>query len=61
MSARFFLDTNLFVYRFDHDAPTKARRATQLICEAVVKRAGIVSYQVVQEFFNVAQRVLRSR
>ena len=54
MSARFFLDTNLFVYSFDRGSPTKARRTTALIRQAVTSRAGIVSYQVVQEFFNVA-------
>ncbi len=56
MSARFFLDTNVFVYSFDPGAADKQRRATQLIREAVSTRKGIVSYQVVQEFFNVALR-----
>ncbi len=56
MSGRFFLDTNLFVYSFDRDSPAKSRRAAQLIREAVNSRKGIVSYQVVQEFFNVALR-----
>jgi predicted nucleic acid-binding protein len=56
MSARFFLDTNVFVYSFDRTAAAKNRRATQLVQEAVSTRKGIVSYQVVQEFFNVALR-----
>lgn len=56
MSARYFLDTNIFVYSFDADAPAKAERATDLIRTAVTSRSGIVSYQVVQEFFNVAFR-----
>ncbi len=56
MSARFFLDTNVFVYSFDPTAAAKNRRATQLIREAVSTRKGIVSYQVVQEFFNLALR-----
>ena len=56
MSARFFLDTNIFVYSFDRTAAAKNRRATQLIREAVSTRKGIVSYQVVQEFFNLALR-----
>jgi predicted nucleic acid-binding protein len=56
MNGRFFLDTNVFVYSFDRSAPAKARRALQLIREAVEARKGIVSYQVVQEFFNVALR-----
>jgi len=56
MNDRFFLDTNVFVYSFDHGSPSKARRATQLIRQAVDTRKGTVSYQVVQEFFNVALR-----
>jgi predicted nucleic acid-binding protein len=56
MSARFFLDTNIFVYSFDRDSAAKSRRATQLIREAVTRGKGIVSYQVVQEFFNLALR-----
>lgn len=54
MSGRFFLDTNIFVYSFDESAPEKARRALDLICRAVKTGKGIVSFQVVQEFFNVA-------
>jgi predicted nucleic acid-binding protein len=54
MSDRFFLDTNIFVYSFDQSAPAKARRAAQLIREALTKQKGVISYQVVQEFFNVA-------
>jgi len=56
MNGRFFLDTNVFVYWFDRRAPAKVRRATQLIRRAAATRKGIVSYQVVQEFFNVALR-----
>jgi predicted nucleic acid-binding protein len=54
MSDRFFLDTNIFVYSFDQSAPPKARRAAQLIREALTTQKGVISYQVVQEFFNVA-------
>jgi len=56
MSARFFLDTNIFVYSFDASSPKKAARARQLIRNAIETGGGIVSYQVVQEFFNVALR-----
>jgi len=54
MSDRFFLDTNIFVYSFDRGAGAKARRAAQLIREALATQKGVISYQVVQEFFNVA-------
>ena len=56
MSARFFLDTNIFAYTFDAKATAKAKRAAQLIRRAADTGEGIVSYQVVQEFFNVAFR-----
>jgi predicted nucleic acid-binding protein len=56
MSARFFLDTNLFVYTFDSSAPAKAKTAGQLIRRAADTGEGIISYQVVQEFFSVALR-----
>jgi predicted nucleic acid-binding protein len=56
MSDRYFLDTNIFIYSFDNGAPEKVRRADQLIRQAVDTHKGVVSYQVVQEFFNVALR-----
>jgi predicted nucleic acid-binding protein len=56
MRGRFFLDTNIFVYSFDRGAARKASRARQLIAEAAETGRGVVSYQVVQEFLNVALR-----
>jgi predicted nucleic acid-binding protein len=56
MSHRFFLDTNIFVYSFETTSPKKSTQATKLIRTAIETRGGIVSYQVVQEFFNVALR-----
>ena len=56
MSDRFFLDTNIFVYSFDKNVPKKADRAAKLIRRAIEAREGIVSYQVVQEFFHLALR-----
>jgi predicted nucleic acid-binding protein len=56
MSAKFFLDTSVFAYIFDTTAPAKAKKAARLVRDAVDTGKGIVSYQVVQEFFNVAFR-----
>jgi len=55
MSAKAFFDTNIFVYSLD-GASAKARRCTDLIADAIATNNGVVSYQVVQEFFNVAFR-----
>jgi predicted nucleic acid-binding protein len=56
MKDRFFLDTNIFVYAFDSLSRDKSILANNLIKAAVRTRNGVVSYQVVQEFFNVALR-----
>jgi predicted nucleic acid-binding protein len=53
MNGRFFLDTNLFVSSFDHDSSVKAKLAARLIESALTTRKGIVSYQVIQEFFQL--------
>lgn len=55
MSARFFLDTNVLVYTFDPREPVKQARAIELVTEAL-QGHGIISFQVVQEFLNVASR-----
>jgi len=56
MSSRFFLDTNVFTYSFDRRNAAKREKAQGLIERAITDRAGFISYQVVQEFLNVALR-----
>jgi predicted nucleic acid-binding protein len=53
MKGKFFLDTNIFVYSFH--SPPKKEKALELIKTAHVKN-GCISYQVIQEFLNVALR-----
>jgi predicted nucleic acid-binding protein len=53
MSGKVFLDTNLFVYTFDDRDPVKQSMARELIRTATLDGTGVISYQVVQEFFNV--------
>ena len=57
---RFFLDTNIFVYTFDQHSKAKRDQASRLVAEALDSRRGIISYQVVQEFLNVATRKFTS-
>ncbi len=52
--SRFFLDTNVFVYTFDPTAPTERAKARELVEVALTTRLGVISFQVVQEFLNVA-------
>src|SRR5258708_25009966 len=54
MSGRCFLDTNIFVCSFDQADPRKAGIARRLIQDELRNRTGVISFQVVQEFFNVA-------
>lgn len=56
MNAKFFLDTNIIVYSFDPDHPAKQKKARGLIEKALKENRGVISFQVVQEFFNVALR-----
>lgn len=54
MSAEYFLDTNVLVYSFDEAAPAKRDTARKLIAVALRQGTGLISWQVVQEFLNVA-------
>jgi predicted nucleic acid-binding protein len=56
MTDRFFLDTSIFVYTFDRTEPRKAALAQKLVRDGLASQKGVVSYQVVQEFLNVALR-----
>jgi predicted nucleic acid-binding protein len=54
MPADFFLDTNVLVYTFDSSAPEKRRTARKLVADALEDGRGAISWQVLQEFLNVA-------
>ncbi len=56
MSVKYFLDTNVFVYSFDARTADKQAKAQELIERALADGLGIISSQVIQEFFNVASR-----
>ncbi|MEZ5451259.1 MAG: PIN domain-containing protein [Thiothrix sp.] len=53
--AEFFLDTNTLVYTFDKTAPEKQAKAVQLL-ELALSGKGCISFQVIQEFLNLALR-----
>jgi predicted nucleic acid-binding protein len=54
MHAKYFIDTNIFVYSFDDRQPQKKEKALALIREALRTSMGMISTQVIQEFLNVA-------
>jgi predicted nucleic acid-binding protein len=56
MNDKFFLDTNILIYSFDDHQPEKQKISRGLIRMAIEKGIGCISYQVIQEFLNVATR-----
>jgi len=58
MSARSFVDTNVLVCTDDKSAPAKQRRALELVAEHRRAGTGVVSSQVLQEYFVTVTRKL---
>jgi len=56
MNDKFFMDSNILIYTFDSHAPRKQKKARELVATALKTQKGIISFQVVQEFLNVATR-----
>jgi predicted nucleic acid-binding protein len=54
---RTFLDSNILVYADDRHDPVKQRKAVEVIREQLEQRTGVVSLQVLQEYFvNVTKK-----
>jgi len=56
MSDRFFLDTNILVYAIDPSNADKHAVSLKWLAAAHESGNGLLSYQVVQEWFNVVLR-----
>jgi predicted nucleic acid-binding protein len=61
MSDKTFFDTNILVYALGPFDAKKSITARRLLLESFVSRQGIISYQVVQEFLNLALRKFSTR
>jgi predicted nucleic acid-binding protein len=60
MSAKTFLDTNVLIYAHDVDAGEKHETAKSLLRELWSERNGVLSMQVLQEFYvNVTRKIPR--
>jgi predicted nucleic acid-binding protein len=58
MTDRVFVDTNVLIYAHDLDAGPKHERAVSVISDLWEKESGIVSVQVLQEFYvNVTRKI----
>ena len=58
MSAREFIDTNVLVYAHDNSHAAKQAAARELIARLLRERRGVLSLQVLQEFYSAATRKL---
>jgi predicted nucleic acid-binding protein len=54
MSGKAFIDSNIFIYAYNQQDPRKQTAALDLIRENTIEGTGVVSYQVVHEFFHFA-------
>lgn len=59
MTARVFVDTNVLVYRHDASDPAKQSRADVWLRLIVRNRSGRLSFQVLQELYDVLTRKMK--
>jgi len=58
MSGKTFVDTNVLIYAHDQDAGRKREIAKELLRELWSERRGVLSMQVLQEFYvNVTRKI----
>lgn len=56
MSGKTFVDSNVLIYAHDVDAKAKHEVAKEVLCELWRDRVGVLSVQVLQEFYVIATR-----
>lgn len=59
MTAKTFVDSNILLYVYDHAAGWKQEICKQQVQELWRQRCGVISTQVMQEFYHNATRKLR--
>lgn len=62
MQDKVFLDTNIFIYAIDSssEASTKRDIARMLVRRHIRDKSGVISIQVLQEFYQVATRKIET-
>ena len=60
MNGRTFVDTNVLIYAHDADAKSKHAIAKSILRELWSERTGVLSMQVLQEFYVNVTRKIRS-
>ncbi|KUG25446.1 pin domain protein [hydrocarbon metagenome] len=60
MTEKFFIDTNILIYTIDNHYPKKKIISRELIAKLFEDASGIISTQVLQEFYYTAVNKLNS-
>ena len=60
MTGKVFVDTNVLVYAYDRSERRKQLWAVEMLDELVAQRAGVMSAQVLGEFYNAVTRRIAS-
>jgi len=58
MTGKYLVDTNLLVYAYDRSEPEKQAKAMEVLDSLVKDGAGVLSLQILSEFFTVVTRKL---
>lgn len=58
MNDRVLVDTNVLVYAYDRSEPKRQRQALRVLDQLAVSGAGVISTQILAEFFVVVTRKL---
>lgn len=59
MTDRVFVDTNVLVYAYDRSEPDKQQMALQVLNQLHATHSGVISTQVLSEFFVTVTRKLK--
>lgn len=58
MTDKLFVDTNILIYAYDRDAGARHQQAAELIRQLWENGGGVLSTQVLQEFYvNITQKI----
>lgn len=59
MNGRILVDTNILVYAYDHSEPEKQGQALSILERLVTAKTGVISTQVLAEFFVTVTRKIQ--
>jgi len=59
MTSKIFIDTNVLVYALDKAEPEKQKKARELLRKTESDRLGVISTQVLQEYYVVATQKMK--